>query len=66
MPTNLAIDETLLKTAQKIGGHKTKKTTVNEALKEYIMKRRQKKILSLFGKLELVEDYDYKKDRRRR
>jgi Arc/MetJ family transcription regulator len=33
MPTNLAIDDELLSEAQKIGGHRTKKDTVNEALK---------------------------------
>ena len=47
MPTNLGIDETLLKQAQKAGGHRTKKATVNEALAEYVLKRRQQKILKL-------------------
>ncbi len=36
MATNLAIDDNLILEAQKIGGHKTKKLTVTEALKEYI------------------------------
>ena len=31
MPTNLEIDDRLLAQAQKLGGHKTKKATVNEA-----------------------------------
>jgi hypothetical protein len=66
MPTNLAIDEALLKEAQKIGKHKTKKNTVNEALKEYIMKRKQKNILSLFGKVDIEPSYDYKKERKAR
>jgi len=64
MPTNLAIDEDLLKIAQKAGGHKTKKNTVNEALKEYIMKRKRKGIISLFGKIDIEPSYDYKKDRK--
>ena len=64
MPTNLAIDEKLLREALKIGGHKTKKNTVNEALKEYIMKRKQKDILSLFGKVDIELSYDYKKERK--
>ncbi|BCB95874.1 hypothetical protein JZK55_07960 [Dissulfurispira thermophila] len=50
MPTNLAIDEKLLNEALKVSGHKTKKNTVNEALKEFIQRRKQKDILSLFGK----------------
>jgi len=66
MPTNLAIDENLLKEALKIGGHKTKKNTVNEALREYIMKRKQKDILSLFGKMDMEPAYDYKKARKSR
>jgi len=64
MPTNLAIDEKLLEEALKIGGHKTKKNAVNEALKEYIMKRRQKDILSVFGKIDFEPSYDYKKERK--
>ena len=66
MPTNLAIDEKLLEEAQKIGGHKTKKNTVNEALKEYVMKRKQKGILSLFGKVDIEPSYDYKRERVKR
>ncbi len=64
MPTNLAIDEDLLKTAQKVGGHKTKKNAVNEALKEYIMRRKRRGILSMFGKVEIEPSYDYKKERK--
>ena len=65
MATNLAIDDDLLKEAQKIGGHRTKKETVNEALREYIQRRRQVEITSLFGTIELDPAYDYKKQRRR-
>ena len=66
MPTNLAIDEKLLNEALKVGGHKTKKNTVNEALREFIQRRKQKDILSLFGKIEMKPSYDYKRDRRDR
>lgn len=65
MPTNLAIDDELLTEAQKVGGHRTKKDTVNEALKEYIQRRRQAKITDLFGTIEFETTYDYKKQRRR-
>jgi hypothetical protein len=64
MPTNLAIDEKLLEEAQKIGKHKTKKNAVNQALREYIMKRKQKDILSIFGKIDFEPSYDYKKERK--
>jgi Arc/MetJ family transcription regulator len=36
MLTNLAIDDHLLEEAQKVGGHRTKRKTVNAALEEYI------------------------------
>lgn len=66
MPTNLAIDNDLLNEAQKIGKHKTKKNTVNEALREYIEKRKRKEIISLFGNVDIDPAYDYKKERQRR
>ncbi|MEM1222374.1 MAG: type II toxin-antitoxin system VapB family antitoxin [Verrucomicrobiota bacterium] len=64
MATNLAIDDKLLSRALKIGGKKTKKDTVNEALREFIVKREQKKVLDLFGTVEYFDDYDPKKYRR--
>ncbi len=66
MPTNLAIDEKLLEEALKVSGLKTKKNTVNEALKEFVQRRKQKDIISLFGKIEMDESYDYKRERSRR
>jgi hypothetical protein len=65
MPTNLAIDNELLEEALHLGGHRTKKATVNEALKEYIQRRKQLKILDLFGQIDYAPDYDYKEQRRR-
>ncbi len=64
MPTNLAIDDKLLDQARKIGGHKTKKETVNTALEEYIARRKQQEILSLFGTIDYDPRYDYKRERR--
>jgi len=52
MPTNLGIDEKLLVEALRLGGHKTKKATVNEALAEYIAARRRKQGLRLLGTIE--------------
>jgi Arc/MetJ family transcription regulator len=65
MPTNLAIDDELLVEAQKIGNQATKKSTVTEALVEYIARRKRLKALDAFGKLEFDPNYDYKKDRKR-
>jgi Arc/MetJ family transcription regulator len=66
MPTNLAIDDKLLEEALRLGGHRTKRATVNEALKEYVARRRQLEILDLFGRVDYDPDYDYKKQRGRR
>lgn len=63
MATNLAIDDELLDTAKEIGRHKTKRAAVNEALREYIQRRKQLEIIELFGKVEFDDDYDYKKQR---
>jgi len=65
MATNLHIDEKLLAHALKAGGHKTKRETVDEALREYIRFREQKRVIEIFGTIESVEDYDYKAQRRR-
>ncbi|WP_277656638.1 type II toxin-antitoxin system VapB family antitoxin [Seleniivibrio woodruffii] len=66
MATNLAIDDKLLTEAQKISGLKTKKDTVNTALREFILKRKQEEILPLFGTIDYDEDYDYKALRNRK
>jgi Arc/MetJ family transcription regulator len=65
MATNLAIDDRLLEEALRVGGHRTKKDTVTEALEEYIQRRKQARILDLFGKVDLDPKYDYKRQRRR-
>ena len=66
MPTNLAIDDRLIAEAQKLGRHRTKKETVTAALDEYVQRRKQQQILSLFGTIEYNATYDYKRERRKR
>ncbi len=65
MPSNLAIDDRLLHEALRIGGHATKRATVNEALREYIQRRKQQRIKSLFGTIEIAAGHDYKRQRKR-
>jgi Arc/MetJ family transcription regulator len=65
MATNLAIDPELMDAAHRIGGHRTKKATVTEALREYVRRREQRRILELFGTIDYDPDYDYKKQRAR-
>jgi len=64
MATNLAIDDQLIEQARKLGHHRTKKDAVTAALDEYIRRRQQQEILTLFGKIEYDENYDYKRERK--
>ena len=66
MPTNLALDDGLIDEARRIGRHKTKKAAVTEALREYIQRRKQLRILDLAGRIDYDPGYDYKALRRRR
>ena len=59
----LAIDDRLLEEARRLGGQRTKKATVTEALQEYIQQRKQAIILELFGTVEFDPMYDYKNQR---
>jgi len=66
MPTNLAIDDHLLDEARSIGGYRTKRETVNEALREFIQRRQRLELAKLAGKVEYDPKYDYKRERRAR
>lgn len=66
MATNLAIDDKLLRQAVRLGKQRTKRATVNEALREYVQRRMRLKALDLFGKIDFEPSYDYKADRRKR
>ena len=66
MPTNLAIDDSLLQMAKDISKHKTKKAVVTEALEEYIQRRKQSQIIEMFGSFDYDDDYDYKEQRKKR
>ncbi len=66
MPTNLEIDDDLIAQATALGKHRTKREAVNEALREYVARRKRRRILDVFGKAEWDPKYDYKAERRRR
>lgn len=66
MATNLALDDKLISEAQKLGGFKTKRETVNAALAEFVRRKRQVEIIKLFGTIDFDPGYDYKAARRRR
>ncbi|NOZ41410.1 MAG: type II toxin-antitoxin system VapB family antitoxin [Planctomycetes bacterium] len=65
MATNLAIDQELLAEAMTIGKLPTKKATVNEALREFVQRRKQLEAIEMFGKFDFDPDYDYKAGRRK-
>lgn len=65
MATNLAIDMDLLEEALRVGGLRTKKETVNLALREFVNRRKQLEIIELFGSMDPDPEYDYKKARER-
>jgi Arc/MetJ family transcription regulator len=58
MATNLSIDPELIERALEVSGERTKKAAVTRALREFIARRRQKRMLELFGKLEWDAGYD--------
>jgi Arc/MetJ family transcription regulator len=66
MATNLAIDDELLRQAVRLGKQRTKKATVNEALREYVQRRQRLKALDLFGAVDFDPSYDYKAERKKR
>lgn len=65
MATNLQIDNTLIQEALELGGHRTKRAVVEEALQEYVMRRKQLQVVDLFGTIDYEENYDYKEQRKR-
>jgi Arc/MetJ family transcription regulator len=65
MATNLAIDTDLLEEARRVAHLRTKKATVNLALKEFVNRRKQLEVAELFGTMNPDADYDYKRARTR-
>ncbi len=63
MASNLDIDDALLTEALNIGGFKSKKETVNQALKEFIQRRKANEIIKRFGTIDYDPNYDYKAGR---
>jgi hypothetical protein len=65
MATNLTINDKLIIKAESVGGKKIKKAAETEALEEYIQRRKQLQLTSLFGKIDYDPEYDYKRTRTR-
>ena len=65
MPTNLALDDSLIEEAVRAGNHRSKKEAVTAALKEYVQARKRGEILDWVGKVDYYDDYDPKRLRDR-
>lgn len=65
MATNLALDPALLDQVLELSGERTKKAAVTLALKEFVARREQRKLVELFGTLDWDEGFDYKAERGR-
>ena len=64
--TNAEIDPELIKAALSLGGKRSKRAVIDEALREYVLRRQQRDVIKLFGSIDYDESYDYKKQRSRR
>ena len=58
MRTNIDLDDSLVTRALELSGLRTKKDLVNLALKEFVRRKDQKKILDLRGKIQWQGDLD--------
>jgi Arc/MetJ family transcription regulator len=65
MATNRDIDPRLLARAVEVSGERTKTAAVTRALREYIARHEQKRLVELFAALEWDPEYDYKAERSR-
>jgi Arc/MetJ family transcription regulator len=60
MRTNVVLDDAIVAKAQKLAKARTKRETIDTALREYVANHSRKDLRDLAGKIEFWEDYDYK------
>lgn len=63
MLTNLAIEDSLIKEACQLSDQLSENEVATQALKEYIKRRKQLKLLDLFGTVEYYDNYNPKEQR---
>ena len=66
MATNLDLAPELLEEALRVSGEPSAQAVVTKALEEYIARRRQQRILELFGQLDWDPGFDLKAERTRK
>jgi len=64
--TNLALDPALIDRAVAVSGEPSKKAAVTLALKEFIARREQHRVVELLGQLEWDKSFDPKAERSRK
>ena len=64
MRTNVVLDDDLVNEAMRLSGIKTKKEIISIALQEFVTSRKRKNILELEGRIQFMDDYDYKELRK--
>ncbi|MBO0349857.1 type II toxin-antitoxin system VapB family antitoxin [Phormidium pseudopriestleyi FRX01] len=63
MKIPIEIDQQLIAEALALSNFSTEHQLIENALREYIQRRQQQKILELFGTIDYEENYDYKQQR---
>jgi len=66
MLATIQINNELLEEARCLGGDYAECEIINNALEEYIQKRKRLRVLKHFGTFDFDPEYDYKEERRRR
>ncbi|MBS2021059.1 MAG: type II toxin-antitoxin system VapB family antitoxin [Deltaproteobacteria bacterium] len=60
MPIKTTIDDRLLARAQRIGGFKTRQATLEQALREFVDRRRRLEMLAAFGTFDFEPGFNHK------
>ena len=66
MATNIQPDEALITEARRLGKHSSKRATIEDALREYVQRRKQVELIQFFGQIDYDDDYDHKAARHRK
>jgi Arc/MetJ family transcription regulator len=58
--TNVEVEDSVLENARRLAKAKTKRETIDIALREYVVNHTRKDFRDLVGEVEFWEGYDYK------
>jgi Arc/MetJ family transcription regulator len=64
MRTNIVLDDALVGEAMRLGGMTTKREIVEVALREFVARKRSRRVLGLAGSDLIAPDYDVRTVRR--